>query len=514
MVEDFEQCYRAVSSRDRRFDGRFVTAVTTTGIYCRPSCPAQTPKRQNVRFYRVAAAAQAAGFRACRRCRPDASPGSPEWDVRADLSARALRLIAEGAVDVDGVSGLARRLAVSERHLHRQLVAEVGAGPLALARTRRAQTARLLIDSTALPITDIAFTAGYGSVRQFNAAFQEAFGMTPSQAREHARRGSRAPCAGEGPMSGTGAIVLRLQYRPPLHAPALLGWLAARAVPGVEEVADGTYRRSLPLPRSTAVVELTPTADHVVLRLFAEDLRDLTAAVQRCRRLADLDADPEAVDQALGGDPLLAPLVASRPGLRVPGSADGFELACRAVLGQQVTVSGARTLLGRLVAAFGKPLAAPHRAVTHLFPTADGVAAASEADLAGLGLTRARAATLRVLAAAVTDGDVVLDAGADRDEQVAALLALPGIGPWTASYVAMRALGDPDALPPGDLVLRRAFAALGGGDGARALERHAAAWRPWRAYGAMHLWTHAASASGERRDRPDDTHEDNTEEIP
>jgi AraC family transcriptional regulator of adaptative response / DNA-3-methyladenine glycosylase II len=465
VLEDFDRCYRAVQSRDRRFDGRFITAVTSTGIYCRPSCPAQTPKPRNVRFYRVAAAAQAAGFRACRRCRPDAVPGSPEWDVRGDLAARALRLIADGAVDETGVGGVAGRLAVSERHLHRILVDEVGAGPLALARTRRAQTARLLVESTALPVSDVAFAAGFGSIRQFNDAFRQAFGCAPSQVR-----------GGAEARDGDGAITLRLRHRTPYHVPSVLRWFAARTVAGIDAVDGDTYRRTLRLPRCGALAELTPHGDVIRLRLTLTDLRDLAAAVQRCRRLFDADADPDAVDAVLGADPALAPLVAARPGIRVPGAADGFELAVRAILGQQVSVAAARTLAGRLVALLGEP----HTEGWRLFPTP---AAVADSDLAGVGLTRARAATVRALAAAVAGG-LTLDAGADRAETEAALLALPGIGPWTASYVVMRALGDPNALPLGDLVLRRNAAALGIDD----LATRATAWQPWRAYAAMHLW--------------------------
>lgn len=488
MINDFEQCYRAVRGRDARFDGRFVTAVLTTGIFCRPSCPAQTPRPANVRFYPVPAAAQAAGFRACKRCRPDSTPGSPEWDVRADLAGRALRLIGEGVVDDAGVSGLAGRLAVSERHLHRLLTAEVGAGPLALARTRRAQTARMLVESTAMPLTDVAFTAGYHSVRQFNDSFRDAFGLVPSGLRR-SEPGGRPP--------GTGAITLRLRYRPPYDGTALIDWLAARAVPGLERVEDGTYQRTMRLPRSTAVVELTPTdAGHVVFRARTEDLRDLAVAVARVRRLADLDADPTTIDETLAADPMLAPLVASRPGLRVPGSVDGFELACRAVLGQQVTVAGARTLAGRLVTAFGDQLPIPAGDLTHLFPTPDAIAAADPEELAVIGLTGARARTLRTLAKAVTGGAVRLDPGADRDDTRRALLALPGIGPWTAAYVAMRGLGDPDAIPVHDLGLRKASVLLGGPGAPAAIGHRAARWRPWRSYGAMRLWS-ALSDLGE-----------------
>ncbi len=480
MIEDFEGCYRAAESRDRRFDGRFVIAVKTTGIYCRPSCPAQTPRRENVTFYEVAAAAQAAGFRACKRCRPQASPGSPDWDVRADLAARALRLIADGVVDSGGVAGLAKRLAVSERHLHRLLVAEVGASPLALARTRRAQTARLLIDSTDLPLTDIAFTAGYSSVRQFNDSIREAFGGTPSSLRSADRRRNQV-----GP--ATGAIMLRLALRPPYDAEAWLSWLASRAVPGIEELTPTSYRRTLALPRTTGVIELTPDTDHLSLRLSAESFADLAVAVNRSRALGDLDADPAMVNDVLGADPLLAPLVAARPGLRVPGHVDGFELACRAVIGQQISVAGARTMLGRVVEALGKPLSTSDGSLARLFPTPEAVA---ESELDGLGLTGARRRTLRAVATAIADGELTLDRGADRTETVRGLLALPGIGPWTASYIAMRALGDPDALPASDLGLLRSSRALGGPATAADLDAYSARWRPWRAYAAQHLWSY------------------------
>ncbi|HVX42580.1 MAG TPA: AlkA N-terminal domain-containing protein [Mycobacteriales bacterium] len=476
MIEDFDNCYRAVSSRDRRFDGRFVVAVTSTGIYCRPSCPAQTPRRENVRFYAVAAAAAAAGFRACKRCRPQAAPGSRDWDVRADLAARALRLIADGVVDQDGVGGLARRLAVSERHLHRLLTAEVGAGPLTLARTRRVQTARLLIDSTSLPISDIAFTAGYSSLRQFNDSVREAFGATPSQLRS---------ASGRRVLGATGSIVLRLPRHPPYAGAQWLGWLAARSVAGIEQVRDGTYRRSLRLPHTAGIVHLEPAEDHLLMRLFVEDLRDLSVAVARVRALADLDAEPGTVAEVLAADPLLAPLVAARPGLRVAGHVDGFELACRAVVGQPVTVTGAAPRRGRIVEAYGDRLRSADGAVTRLFPTPEVLA---EADLDGLGLTGSRRRTLRALAAAVASDQVQLHRGADREETGRALLELPGIGPWTASYIAMRALGDPDAFPAADLGLIRSSAALGGPDSAGALEARSVRWRPWRAYAAAQLW--------------------------
>lgn len=473
VIDDFDRCYRAVRSRDRRFDGLFVTAVRTTGIYCRPSCPAQTPRPENLRFYAVPAAARAAGFRACKRCRPQAAPGSREWDVRADFVGRALRLIAEGAVDTDGVGGVARTLAVSERQLHRLLMAEVGAGPLALARTRRAQTARLLVESTTLSLTDIAFTAGYASVRQFNDSMREAFGCAPSALR-----------SGTGVVGpATGAVTLRLSFRPPYDAGAWLDWLESRAVPGLEEIVEGTYRRAIRLPRTTGTVELTPYDDHMALRLAIDDLSDLAVAVGRCRALGDLDADPAAVADVLTADPVLAPLIGARPGLRVPGHVDGFELACRAVIGQQISVSGARTLLGRLVSAVGETLSDEDGGLTHLFPTPSALA---EADLSGIGFTQSRMETLRALASAVADGRVALNHGADRTETARRLLDIPGIGPWTTSYIAMRALGDPDAFPAGDLGLRRAWATL---DGSSSLAERSRRWRPWRAYAAQQLWT-------------------------
>jgi AraC family transcriptional regulator, regulatory protein of adaptative response / DNA-3-methyladenine glycosylase II len=467
--DDFETCYKAVSSRDARFDGRFVTAVRTTGIYCRPSCPAQTPKRENVSFFPRPAAAAAAGYRACKRCRPDAAPGSPEWDVRGDLAARALRGIEAGVVDSDGISGLARRLNVSERHLHRVLVAEVGVGPLALARTRRAQTARVLIDHTDLSLSSIAFSAGFASIRQFNDVMRAEFGCPPSELRR------RPIPTGEA----EGTLTLRLQHRRPYAATPLLHWLGVRAVTGIEELDGDVYRRVV----DGRIVELQPLPDagHVLARVQVGDVGHVADLVARCRRLLDLDADPLAVDDVLGADPLLAPAVERHPGMRVPGTVDGFELAVRAVLGQQVSVAAARTFAGRLVEQCGKPLDAPRASLTHTFPTAETVA---EHPLDAIGLTRSRVTTLRALAESVASGRLQLDVTADRDEARARLLELPGIGPWTVEYVAMRALRDPDAFPASDLVLRRALDA----DPARS-----EAWRPWRAYAAMHLW-HGSAA--------------------
>src|SRR6185369_9195130 len=336
MELDFDRCYRAVDSRDQRFDGWFYTAVTSTGIYCRPSCPALTPKRENVTFFPSAAAAQRAGFRACKRCRPDAAPGSPEWDVRADLVGRAMRLIGDGVVDREGVPGLAARIGYTERHLNRMLTAEVGAGPLALARAQRAQTARILVETTALGLAEIAFAAGFGSVRQFNDTMRETYGRSPSELRA-ARRGADTATAG--------TITLRLPYRDPLHAESLLEFLGGRTIAGVDEVHEDRYRRGLRLPHGEATADLALRPGYVEAVLRLADVRDLAPAVARCRRLLDLDADPVAVDALLAQDPALAPFVAKEPGVRVPGAVDGFEIAVRAVVGQQISVAGARTVL-------------------------------------------------------------------------------------------------------------------------------------------------------------------------
>ena len=469
---DPERCYRAVAGRDVRFDGWFVTAVHTTGIYCRPSCPARTPLARNVSFFATAAGAQASGFRACRRCRPDAVPGSPEWDVRADVVARAMRLIADGEVERAGVPGLAARLGYSERQLHRHLVGELGVGALALARAQRAHTARLLVETTDLPMADVAFAAGFASIRQFNETVQTAYAATPSGLRGSARRG--AP--------GTpGELTLRLAARPPYPADEVLHFLGAHAVPGLEEWDGASFSRVLDLPHGPAVVSLT-TGDlpGVVARLRLTSLRDLGAAVTRCRRLLDLDADPAAVDEVLGDDPALRPVVTSAPGRRVPGSPDGTETAVRAVLGQQVSVAGARTLTARLLRAAGTPLPEPVGTLTHAFPRADALV---DADLGAVGLTGARRRTVHALATALADGSIRLDPGADREEAGLALLAVPGIGPWTAALVGLRGLADPDVWLPGDLALRRSLTVLGSSDADAA-----ARWRPWRSYAVAHLW--------------------------
>jgi AraC family transcriptional regulator of adaptative response / DNA-3-methyladenine glycosylase II len=475
---DFDHCYRIVSSRDSRFDGWFFTAVTTTGIYGRPSCPAMTPKRSNVRFYPSAAAAQGGGFRACRRCRPDASPGSPEWNVRADAVARAMRLSSDGVVDRDGVAGLAERLGYSERHLHRLLVAEVGAGVQALARAQRAQTARTLLETTDLPVTQVAFASGFASVRQFNDTVRDVFATTPTGLRD--RRRNRD---GVEP----GRVELRLAYREPCDVATTLAFLGLRAVPGVEEYDGTTYRRSLSLAHGHAVVALTPADGHVRADLRLDDVRDLSTAVARCRRLLDLDADPVAIAEALGGDPTLGRIVRLAPGLRSPGAVDGDEIAVRAVLGQQVSVKGARGTAARLVARYGKPLTSPLGTITHLFPSA---ATLAEVDPTELPIPRSRGRAVVAVAEALAGGAVRLDPGADRDEVEAALLGLPGIGPWTTAYLRMRALNDPDTFLPTDLGVRRGLVALGVAGDPTSARTLAESWRPWRSYAVHHLWNY------------------------
>ncbi|MGI5459340.1 AlkA N-terminal domain-containing protein [Streptomyces sp. CA-249302] len=480
MHTDRERCVRAVQSKDARFDGWFFTAVLTTRIYCRPSCPVVPPKPENMTFYPSAAACQQAGFRACKRCRPDTSPGSPEWNQRADLVARAMRLIADGVVDREGVPGLAARLGYSSRQVERQLLAELGAGPLALARAQRAQTARLLIETTPLPMAEIAFAAGFSSIRTFNDTVREVFALTPSELR------ARLPKAKALTTAGTpGTLTLRLPFRSPLNPDNLFGHLAATAVPGVEEWRDGSYRRTLRLPYGHGIATLTPRSDHIACRLTLSDLRDLPVAISRCRRMLDLDADPVAIDDQLRTDPLLAPLVDKAPGRRVPRTVDEAEFAVRAVLGQQVSTAAARTHAARLVAAHGDPIDDPEGGLTHLFPTPEALAAV---DPESLAMPRTRRTTFTTLVRQLADGTVNLGVESDWAETRAQLLALPGFGPWTVDVIAMRALGDPDAFLPTDLGIRRAAQELGLPSTPAALTSRASAWRPWRAYAVQYLW--------------------------
>jgi AraC family transcriptional regulator of adaptative response / DNA-3-methyladenine glycosylase II len=483
VYTDIEGCVRAVQSKDARFDGWFFTAVVSTGIYCRPSCPVVPPKARNMRFYPSAAAAQQAGFRACKRCRPDATPGSPQWDQRADLVARAMRLIADGLIDREGVPGLARQLNYSRRQVERALSAELGAGPLALARAQRAQAARLLIETTTRPFGEVAAAAGFASVRQFNDTVRDVFALTPTELRGlAARRQAAANLAGPAPQ---GSVTVRLPFRRPLWPDNLFGHLAATAVPGVEEWRDGAYRRTLRLPHGHGIVALIPGPDHIACRLTLTDLRDMSTAISRCRRLLDLDADPTAVDDALRRDENLAPLVRSAPGRRVPRTVDEEELALRAVLGQQVSTAAARTHAARLVASHGTPVLDGAGGLTHLFPTVEALA---DLDPGRLALPQARRRTFTGLVAALASGAVELGPGVERDAARRQLAEVDGIGPWTIETVAMRALGDPDAFLATDLGVRAAAARLGLPTSPAGLTAHARAWRPWRAYAVQHLW--------------------------
>lgn len=505
MIEDPERCFGAAKSKDARFDGVFFCAVTSTGIYCRPSCPARTPKRENMRFYPTAAAAQQAGFRACLRCRPDATPGSPEWNVRADVVARAMRLIRDGVVDLDGIEGLSRRLGYSTRQLNRLITAEVGTGPLALARAQRSQTARVLLETTDLPIAHIAFAAGFASVRQCNETIRQIFADTPSGLRIRAAKSAQAKR--DRQLAAPQAIHLRLPYRRPFNPSSVLDFLGSRALPGVESLEERSYRRTMRLPHGHAVVTLaapviepdaregTDGPAYVGADLMLSDLRDLTTAVARCRQLLDLDADPVAVCEALRQQPFIGAVVIRDPGRRVPGAADGFELAVRAVIGQQVSVAGARTVAARLVEAADDTLPEPSGTLTHLFPTPEALADLAASDPGAYAMPASRRRALSALAEAVSIGAVVIDPGADPQELRRSLVALPGIGSWTAEYVAMRALRDPDAFMPTDLGIRRGAHALGLPDDPAQLVAASEGWRPWRSYAMAHLWAVPAQAT-------------------
>jgi AraC family transcriptional regulator of adaptative response / DNA-3-methyladenine glycosylase II len=480
---DPESCLAAFLGRDRRFAGRFYAAVTTTGVYCRPGCPAPLPKPRNVRFYPCAAAAEEAGYRACRRCRPETAPGTPAWAGTSATVARALRQIEAGLADDAPLGALAARLGVGERHLRRLFAAHLGASPVAVARTRRLHFARRLLDDTSLRMSDVALAAGYSSVRRFNEAMRAAFGAPPTALR----RGGRDAA---GPGAG---IALNLPFRAPYGDGALLGFLAARAVPGVEEVSDGVYRRTARLAGSAGVVEAALDVERGTLSLRLEGLGPAAAleAARRAGRLFDLEADPGAIAAHLAADPLLAPLVSRRPGLRVPGCWDPFETAVRTVLGQQVSVRAARTLAQRLVERFGDALAGPLRrgGLARLFPAAPRLA---EADVAAIGIPARRAETIRALAREVAFGRLDLGPAASLEEAVRRLVAIPGIGPWTAEAIALRSLGEPDAFPAGDLGLRKALAGGGALPGLAAVEARARPWRPWRGYALLHLWTDLA----------------------
>jgi AraC family transcriptional regulator of adaptative response / DNA-3-methyladenine glycosylase II len=471
--DSFAQRYRALSSRDSRFDGQFIAGVHTTGIYCRPSCPAMTPKSGNVSFYRTAAAAHDAGLRACKRCQPDAVPGSPEWNLNDDLASRAMRLIGDGVVERDGVPGLAARLGYTPRHVTRVLTTELGAGPLSLARAHRAQGARTLLASTELSVADVAFASGFSSIRQFNDTILSVYQTTPSGLRALARRGRPA-----GPVAtGATSITLRLPARAPFDGRGLMTFFADHAVAGLEECGDATFERSVRLPSGTARVSLSLDGEAgITCTAQLDSIADVATLVSRVRRLFDLDADSAAIDEALASDADLAPLVAAQPGIRLPGVLDADEALIRTLVGQQISVAAARTVLGRITRELGSD---------GLFPTAEQLAEHGREVLRG---PQTRIDTIIGAATALASGDLKLDLGMPVDEFTAGLTAMPGIGPWTAGYLAMRVLGNPDVLLSTDLVIRQSASALGLPATAPALSRHAARWAPWRSYAGMHLW--------------------------
>ena len=473
MVLNVATCSRARMTRDPRFDGRFFIGVLTTRIYCRPICPARPPKEENVRYFATAAAAAEAGLRPCLRCRPEASPGTPAWFGTSATVSRALRLISESALEDGGVETLSSRLGIGSRHLRRLFVQHLGANPVAVAQTRRLHFAKRLLNESTLPINQIALASGFGSVRRFNACFQKTYGRAPSQLRKLGARRSRI---------SPDEYRFALRFRPPFCWDALLDFLAPRATPGVESAEGNVYRRTFFLHGEPGWMEvsLDREANALDLRIHYPQPRWLFLIVERVRAMFDLAADPEAYVRQFRRDPLLGPRITRKPGLRVPGSWDGFELAVRAVLGQQVTVGGATTLAGRLVHEIGTRIEAAS-GLTHLFPTPEKLAVA---DLSRIGLPRARANTLRSLARAVADGKLSFAGVVNPEEFIASFCQLPGVGDWTAQYVAMRALSEPDAFPRADLGLLRAS----GLRSARELEAHAEAWRPWRAYAAMYLW--------------------------
>lgn len=501
MQLDPETCEKARLSRDVRFDGRFFTGVLTTGIYCRPICPAPAPKSKNVRYFPSAAAASQAGLRPCLRCRPEAAPGTPAWRGTSETVSRGLALIDSGALDDGSVETLASRLEVTPRHLSRLFRQHLGAPPVAIAQTRRLLFAKKLINETDLSMADIAFSAGFGSVRRFNAVFLATYDRQPT-----ALRRERVPDNTSSEPASEGALVLQLPYRTPFDWQTIASFLASRAIPGVEAVDQESYRRVVRVTTSTGTnttgfLELRPHADKpcLELKLLLSDSRHLLQIVSRVRRLFDLGADPVEINSVLSSDPFLRPLVRQRPGIRVPGAWDGFELAVRAILGQQVTVKGATTLSGRLVERFGKPIEGkPKAGLERTFPTPEALA---EAELEQIGMPRTRAAAIRRLAAAVAGGELSFEPSGDIGASFERLTRLPGVGDWTAQYIAMRALGEPDAFPSSDLGLLKAA----GPNGARLtpaqLRQASHAWRPWRAYAAMHLWHDHRASRPARRSR-------------
>lgn len=485
MELNHEHCYAIVKSRDERYDGRFFTGVLTTGIYCRPICPAPRPKTENVRFFTSAAAAEEAGLRPCLRCRPESSPGTPDWVGTSATVNRALRLINQGVMDEYDLSELASRLHVGERQLRRLFGQHVGASPIAVAQNRRVLFAKKLITETRLPMTEIAFSAGFSSIRRFNDVIQKLYGRAPTALRKEGRQNGVQLCQ-------QAHLQLKLAYRPPYDWQAILQFLGARAIPGVECVDGEQYRRTVKMGEvvGTILVENEPQKHNLRLTISSNLSRNLIQIVDRVRNLFDLRADPMEIGKCLAQDKRLTAFVQRRPGLRVPGAWDGFEVAVRAILGQQVSVKGATTLSGRLVAACGTVIETDDPHLTHLFPTPYQL---SEADLSGLGLTGQRIGAIRSLAQAVQDEELVLSTAVSLDELIAQLIQLPGIGDWTAHYIAMRVFGEPDAFPAGDLVLRKVMGKETPVT-TRELQRMSEAWRPWRAYAAMQLWAGSGDA--------------------
>jgi AraC family transcriptional regulator of adaptative response / DNA-3-methyladenine glycosylase II len=516
MTEDAELCYRAIASRDPRFDGRFFTGVRTTGIYCRPICPARTPKRENVTFFACAAAAEEAGFRPCRRCRPDTAPGTPEWNGTSASVSRGLRLIQQGALDEADVSMLAERLGMGERHLSRLFGEHLGASPVTVAQTRRTHFARKLIEETDLSMAEIAFASGFGSVRRFNALIRDRFGFTPTELRRTRRKGTTRDAA-HGPKESRSSrntarrpnasctsrdgdrLALRLSYRPPFDWDGILAFQAKRLIPGVEQIRDHGYERTFAMGETTGRLRVTHAPEERALLLTVSSIppRKLLWLVETTRHVFDLHADPMCVTRHFDSDPMLGPFIGLAPGLRVPGAWDGFELAVRAILGQQITVRAATTLAHRLVARLGNPLEksgeTPSVSELHmLFPRPEIVA---NADLSGLGIPGSRIAAIQSLARAVADERLTLDPAAPADETRRRLLEIPGIGAWTVEYIMMRAVRDPDAFPAGDIVLRRICSTGSAPLSEKQLMKRAEPWRPWRAYSVLHLWRAASRAA-------------------
>jgi AraC family transcriptional regulator of adaptative response / DNA-3-methyladenine glycosylase II len=469
----FAERYRALSSRDSRFDGQFIAGVHSTGIYCRPSCSAMTPLARNVSFYRTAAAAHEAGLRACKRCQPDAVPGSPDWNLHDDLASRAMRLITDGVVEREGVSGLATRLGYTPRHLTRVLTSELGAGPLSLARAHRAQGARTRLAAADQAGAAGAVASGFSSIRQFNDTILAVYETTPSGLRALARRGRSSVIAPDGATT----LTLRLPAREPFDGPGVLRFLADHAVPGLETGDEQHFERSVRLPNGLAHLRVSLSPDSgVVCTGRLDELADVATLVSRVRRLFDLDADSVAIDEALATDQDLAPLVAASPGIRLPGSLDADETLFRTLVGQQISIAAARTVLGRITRELGDD---------GLFPTAAQIAEHGRDMLRG---PASRVSAIVGVAESIANGDVSLDVGMPAPEFMAQLTALRGIGEWTAGYLAMRVLGNPDVLLSTDLVLLQTASARGLPATAKALASHSARWAPWRSYAGMHLW--------------------------